>query len=177
MNKIKAIIFFCICMIMCACGIDVTDPQAGYFDDHTDKSGTQNFNNNGSGSMEVNINYNNDSPSTTIIPTRQTVNTTAQNYIIAGISFELIDKYLYGTNISNNEISCTISYRGNTPKTTYMGNFGWKPQEVEDAYIGNNIKNNCIIITAVICNDENYSSKTYMKEISNWSGYSELCES
>lgn len=42
-----------------ACGVDVTDPQAGYFDDHQDKSGTQNFNNMGSGTMEVNINYNN----------------------------------------------------------------------------------------------------------------------
>lgn len=176
MNKIKTIIFFCICMIMCACtGVDVTDPQAGYFDDHTDKSGTQNFNNTGSGSMEVNINYNNGSPSTTIIPSQQTVNTTAQNYIIDGISFELIDNYLYATNLSESKgLSCSLSYRGNTPESRNLGDFVWDSQEVEKTYIGNNIKNNCIIITALICQEK---SNYKVKDRSNWTGYSELCES
>ena len=180
MLNIKTTIFFCIYLVICACGgVDVSDPQAGYFDDHTDKSGTQNFNNNGMGTMEVNINYNNGSPSTTIIPSQQTVNTTAKNYIIDGISFELIDNYLYLTNLSDSKrLSCDISYRGITPETKYAGMGIWDPQEVEKVYIGNNKKNSCIIITALICKEETKSSNgfTGIGDRSKWTGYSELCE-
>ena len=180
MLNIRTTIILCIYLVICACGVDVTDPQAGYFDDHTDKSGTQNFNNNGMGKMEVNINYNNGSSSTTIIPSPQTVNTTAQNYIIDGISFELIDNYLYATNLSESKgLSCSLSYRGNTPESKYLGSIGiWDSQEVEKTYIGNNKKNNCIIITALICQEEsNNKGIVGLKERSNWTGYSELCES
>ena len=57
--KLTNIAILLFATVTIACGVDVTDPQAGYFDDHQDKSGTQNFNNMGSGTMEVNINYNN----------------------------------------------------------------------------------------------------------------------
>ena len=180
MLNIRTTIILCIYLVICACGVDVTDPQAGYFDDHTDKSGTQNFNNNGMGKMEVNINYNNGSSSTTIIPSPQTVNTTAQNYIIDGISFELIDEYLYATNLTgSNGVSCNLSYRGKTPKTSYIGDtFTWDTYEVSTAYIGTNKKDSCIIITALTCNETtNVNGFTGIKERSSWTGYSELCES
>ena len=57
--KLTNIAILLFATVTIACGVDVTDPQAGYFVDHQDKSVTQNFNNMGSGTMEVNINYNN----------------------------------------------------------------------------------------------------------------------
>ena len=50
--KLANIIVVCFSTLTIACGVDVTDPQAGYFDDHTDKSGSQTYNNYG-GSVTV----------------------------------------------------------------------------------------------------------------------------
>ena len=115
-----------------ACGVDVTDPQAGYFDDHQDKSGTQNFNNMGSGTMNVNITNNNQTTQPTVVTT--VVPSAAQSsfttgYLIAGMQLEYIGTSLYGTNLNNVPVYCSVAYRTNTPESGYLGDcfVGIKP--------------------------------------------------
>ena len=157
-----------------ACGVDVTDPQAGYFDDHQDKSGTQNFNNMGSGKMEVNINYNNQSVQPTVVSTvvpsaAQSLSTTG--YLISGIQIEYIDDYLYGTNLNSNAVECDVAYRTNAPKNgSFYGFNGVKPNMSDSFYVGNNIQ--CVTITSVSC----HTFEPY-KEMPRWTGNQTICKS
>ena len=99
--KLTNIAILLFATVTIACGVDVTDPQAGYFDDHQDKSGTQNFNNMGSGTMEVNINYNNGSATTTSVSndinTETTLpNTSYKSYFMTDLEYVGIFKHSNG---------------------------------------------------------------------------------
>lgn len=159
-----------------ACGVDVTDPQAGYFDDHTDKSGTQNFNNMGSGTMEVNINYNNQTTQPTVVNTvvpaaSSSVNGTV-GYLIAGMQIEYINGSLYGTNLNQVEVNCDIAYRSDAPHNGYF--FNVQPNLSDDTSIIG--KTTCITITSVNCKNYDYSSSSYGKTVANWVGSQQLCQ-
>lgn len=158
-----------------ACGVDVNDPQAGYFDDHQDKSGTQNFNNMGSGTMNVNITNNNQTTQPTVVTTvvpSASPSASTTGYLIAGMQLEYIDNYLYGTNLTNEEVRCDISYRTNAPQNGILSNIGSgvKPRMSDSFYVGYNIP--CITITSVSCSNYNTS-----KEISTWVGNQTICKS
>lgn len=171
-----------------ACGVDVTDPQAGYFDDHQDKSGTQNFNNMGSGTMEVNINYNNQTTQPTIVQTvqpstvqsndEQTIRSSttrvsnSSNALIAGIQFEYDGKKLYGTNLNTVAVRCDISYRTNVPKSGTLGSYGCtvKPNLNDYVEVSYYSDQECVTITFVSCEDKS------SKEISSWLGNQTLCK-
>lgn len=153
-----------------ACGVDVTDPQAGYFDDHQDKSGTQNFNNMGSGTMNVNITNNNQTTQPTVV--NNVVPSASQSasktgYLIAGMQFEYIDNYVYATNLHNVTVKCDVSYRANAPKNGYLD---FVQSNMSDSfYVWTN--DSCITITSVSCND-------YFKynNISSWVGNQTICQ-
>ena len=160
-----------------ACGVDVTDPQAGYFDDHQDKSGTHTFNNTGSGKMEVNINYNNQSVQPTVVQTTQPSSTSESHtngVLIAGIQFEYIGNDLYGTNLNSVAVRCDVSYRTDVPKTGVLSDIGSgiKPHLSDNIYVAYNSPR-CITITFVSCVDYNSQSK----EISSWTGNQTICKS
>ena len=157
-----------------ACGVDVTDPQAGYFDDHQDKSGTQNFNNMGSGTMNVNITNNNQTTQPTVVTTvvpSASPSASTTGYLISGMQIEYIDDYLYGTNLNSKAVSCDVAYRTNAPKNGLFHDFnGIKPNMSDSFYVGNNIQ--CVTITSVSCNTwEPY------KEMPRWTGNQTICKS
>ena len=161
-----------------ACGVDVTDPQAGYFDDHQDKSGTHTFNNTGSGKMEVNINYNNQSVQPSVVQTVQPTSTSethATGVLIAGIQFEYSGNYLYGTNLNSAAVMCDVSYRTDVPQTGYLGDSfsGLKPHLNKSLYVGYNAPR-CITVTFVSCVDPTVYP---YKDISSWNGNHAICKS
>ena len=156
-----------------ACGVDVTDPQAGYFDDHTNKSGTQNFNNMG-GNMEVNINYNtqNNQPTVTntIVPDAAMSSLSSTGYLIGGLRLEYIGKYLYGTNLNSKTVDCTISYRTDTPNTGYMFTI---EKNTTDKIFLNGEQGECIAITMVECKT---SFDIQPETVSSWIGNQAICK-
>ncbi len=159
-----------------ACGVDVNDPQAGYFDDHTDKSGTQNFNNMGSGTMEVNINYNNQTTQPTVVNTVVPAASSSANstvgYLIAGMQIEYINGSLYGTNLNQVEVSCDIAYRSDAPNNGYFMDVRPNLSKYTTIYG----KPNCITITSVNCTNSDFSSSGYGKTVDKWVGSQQLCQ-
>jgi len=158
-----------------ACGVDVNDPQAGYFDDHQDKSGTQNFNNMGSGTMNVNITNNNQTTQPTVVTTvvpSASPSASTTGYLIAGMQVEYIGNYLYGTNLNPEPVDCDVSYRSDAPHNGYFLSIGSgiKQNMSDSFYVGYDIQ--CITITSISC-----TSYSTHKEYSSWVGNQTICKS
>ena len=179
----KLFIFGLVVAILAACGNDPVT-TAGYFDDDVDKSntttdnstatGVQNFNNTGNGNMEVNI-YNTQLPQTTVINTYEPITSNTDDIItsqenspteigITSIKFELINGYLYGTNLLDESYRIKGAYRGNHPGNLTMS---FEPYLTDSDYIA--YKLDCVTITSLSF----YKGNSL---ITTWTGSYTVCD-